>query len=176
MTSTPIAKTLPAPSPGASTKLSPRAQSRKDNKERPVFYTLPRAKTPEVALWLNQPSTDGMPLFDGAIDGLQVNLWPRRGEQTGHFLAVFAAEPEKDGTLKQVGTANVVVTLRGMVRFMVRLYGRKEKIWASVLKETPEDALVMSGLKPDRLVQRREAASKLTQQSGIRTENSGDGK
>lgn len=169
---TPIKDAGPPRGPAKSTgRLSAKAQSRKDNKERPVFYTLPGAKGQAVALWLNQSlvnRADGHPLFDGMIDGLGVNLWPRVSAQSGNFLAVFSAAGEKGGALKQLGTANVVVTLQGKVRFNVRLYVQKERIWTSVLKETPEHVLILCGFQPELLVQRRAAAEALKKN----TENS----
>lgn len=146
-----------APPPGSPRKLSPRAKMRREQKVRPVFYTHAGSKTVPVALWGSDGSKEGQPEFDGEIDGRPVLLWKRVSEKTGKFLAIFDAKMGPDERYVRIGSANVVVNARGMIRLAIRINGRPEPIWASVTKSATIERLAEYGLRPERIEQRKSA-------------------
>lgn len=119
-----------------------------------AFYTRAPSAQP-VSLWILDLKTDGAPDFDGSIGGKRVAVWIRHSQRSGSFLSIHAQTKGADDRFPQLGTANVVVNDRGMVRLAIKMEETKEVLWASVSKKAPEDILVRCGLKLDLLAQKR---------------------
>ena len=131
-----------------------------------AFFTLPAAKT-QVSLWVSEIATKGAPQFDGKIDGKTVAVWTRKAKK-GNFLSINkrVKTGEKDAagkpvyTTEQVGTANIVVTEKGIPKLAIKMADDKDvTIWASIRKTTPQALLDASGFDANMIESKRAAAA-----------------